>query len=143
MKTKYFSVEFDLEKLNKFIKKYCSKEDYLDLEFKNKKEFLEIALDEFGFSLESESYGEDWEFSVVNNLDVVKIEMPEYSFGEHKNLDEAFFAFLNNLKDEGIPLSNFLGLTQISGELGRIGFDWKYKEITGPALLMLRKMETK
>jgi hypothetical protein len=138
LKTKYFSVDVDLQELNKIIKSNCSEEDYQDLKIENKREFLELALDEFVFELEGEDYGEDWNFSLVGDFDVIKIEMPDYSFGKHKDLDGAFSSYLFNLKNEGINLSGLLGVAQASE---KIGLDWKYKEITGPALLMLRKMQ--
>jgi hypothetical protein len=141
LKTKYFSVDLDLQELNKIIKNNCSKEDYSDLKIENKREFLELVLDEFGFELEGEDYGEDWTFSLVGDFDVIKVEIPDYSFGKHKDLDGAFSSYLFNLKNEGINLSGLLGVTQVSDKQKKIGLDWKYKEITGPALLMLRKMQ--
>lgn len=141
LKTKYFSVDVDLQELNKIIKSNCSEEDYQDLKIENKRQFLELVLDEFEFELEGEDYGEDWNFSLVNDFDVIKVEMPDYSFGDRKDLDEAFSSYLVNLKNEGIQLSGLLGTTQVPGNQKAIGLDWIYKEITGPAFLMLRKMQ--
>lgn len=141
LKTKYFTVDLDLQKLNKIIKDNCSKEDYPVLRIENKREFLELTLDEFGWSLEGEDYGEDWNFSLVDDFDIVKVEMPDYSFGNSKDLDEAFRSYLVNLKNEGIQLNGLLGVTHVTGKQKKIGLDWTYKEITGPALLMLKKMQ--
>lgn len=139
LKTKYFSVDLDLQDLNKIIKDNCDKEDYPALKIENKREFLELILDEFEFKLEGEDYGQDWTFSLVGDFDVVKVEMPDYSFGNHKDLDSAFHSYLFDLKNEGIQLSGLLGVTQVSGKQKKI--DLNCKEITGPALLMLKKMQ--
>lgn len=130
MPTKYFKVDLDLNTVNE-----CIEDESMFI--RSNHQFLNLFVDEL-FSVEYLcEFGEDWYFSVVDDNELIRVEIPDNSFTKFKNYDEAFRAFLDYLKQEGVHDQCFTGKS-----VGRpIGTDWKYTEVTGIAHLMLRKKD--
>lgn len=138
MPVKYFQVDFDIDKVNKLIGESYSSNDYEDLKINTPRDLLEILIEGDAFIVEDiEEFGEDWSFSLHKEIDIIRVNIPDHSFTKYKNYNEAFCAYLKNLQEEGLFSDIITGAT-----CGYKTFtDWRYKEITGPGLLMLVSKE--
>jgi hypothetical protein len=125
---KYFKVKnADLEDLNK----------ELEQEIKSFVHFLHLLAEDLEFEFElicEEDFGIGWRFSVIDEIEVIKVEIPDDNFSIYGS--NFFSKYLEQISEEGISESAFTGL---SGDGHRVGRNWKYNELTGIELMVVKK----